>query len=162
MVDPRWMGQTGLYILRSIHDQLRAAEVSQYCEELHGRDSEARDAITEFLETIGVKVVTWSYALSELDLNDRDIWRIVGKGFELSGAVIVLSTPDEVSFLRPELWQPYDSPTAKGPRFQPRQNVLLELGYALLKGESRTIHITVGDVAPLRIATASGPRGSRR
>jgi Predicted nucleotide-binding protein containing TIR-like domain len=115
---------------------------------VHGRDSEARDAITEFLETIGVKVVTWSYALSALDLNDRDIWRIVGKGFDLSHAVVVLSTPDEVSFLRPELWQPHDSPTAKGPRFQPRQNVLLELGYALLKGESRTIHITVGDVAP--------------
>lgn len=115
---------------------------------VHGRDTEARDAITEFLETMGVKVVTWAHALSALDLSDRDIWRIVGQGFALSDAVIVLSTPDEVSFLRPELWRRHDSPTARGPRFQPRQNVLLELGYALFKGESITIHITVGDVAP--------------
>jgi predicted nucleotide-binding protein len=115
---------------------------------VHGRDTEARDAITEFLEAMGVKVVTWADALSALDLSDRDIWRIVGKGFALSDAVIVLSTPDEVGLLRSELWRRHDSPTARGPRFQPRQNVLLELGYALFKGESSTIHVTVGDVAP--------------
>ena len=104
--------------------------------------------MTEFLEAMGVKIVTWSHALSALDLNNRDIWRIVGQGFALSQAVIVLSTPDEVSFLRPELWRRHDSTSARGPRFQPRQNVLLELGYALSKGERSTIHITVGDVAP--------------
>jgi predicted nucleotide-binding protein len=115
---------------------------------VHGRDAEAREAMTELLEAMGVTIVTWSDALSTLSLSDRDIWRIVGQGFALSHAVIVLSTPDEVSFLRQELRRPHDSLTARGPRFQPRQNVLLELGYALSKEESRTIHITVGDVAP--------------
>lgn len=111
---------------------------------MHRRDEEARDAITALLKAIGVKVITWSNILSELDLHERDVSLAVRKGFELAHAAFILCTPDEVSFLRPELWKPLDTPNIKRPRFQPMQNVLLELGYALRDWEDRTVYITIG------------------
>ena len=115
---------------------------------MHGRDEEVKDAIIALLKAIGVRVITSSNTLSELDLNKRDVWQAVRKGFERAHAAVILFTPDEVSFLRPELWTALDTPGIKGPRFQPRQNVLLELGYALHEWEDRTIYITVGNVDP--------------
>ena len=115
---------------------------------VHGRDQQARHAINVLLEAIGVKVITWPGAVSELDINHRDIWRIVQKGFELAHAAVILFTPDEIGFLRPELWKPTDGPNARGPRYQTRQNVVLELGYALNGFADRTIHVIVGDVEP--------------
>ena len=103
---------------------------------IHGRDHAARDAIHELLIAIGVSVVTWPNALDELPPDQHDIWRVAKQGFRMTHAAVVILSPDEVAFLSPQYWKVKDDDKQRGPRFQSRPNVLLELGYAIHEWEN--------------------------
>lgn len=111
---------------------------------VHGRDHESLDAITALVTALGVEVIKWQEAMDSLPLQERNIWSIVRRGFSLAHGAIVILSPDEISWLQSEFRKPTDSPVERGPRFQSRPNVLIELGYALHEWEDRTIQVVIG------------------
>ena len=111
---------------------------------IHGRDHDSRDAITELVTAFGIEIITWLEALTSLPFDKHDVWSVVRQGLSMAHGAIVILSPDEISWLQPEFRNPKDGPVERGPRFQPRPNVLIELGYALHEWEDRTMQIVVG------------------
>ena len=111
---------------------------------IHGRDHDSRDAIATLVRSLGIEVITWSEAITSLPFNKHDVWSVVRQGFSLAHGAIVILSPDEISWLQSEFRNPKDGSVERGPRFQPRPNVLIELGYALYEWEDRTMQIVIG------------------
>jgi hypothetical protein len=111
---------------------------------IHGRDHDSRDAIATLVKSLGIEVITWAEALTSLPFNKHDVWSVVKQGFSLAHGAIVILSPDEISWLQSEFRNPKDGLVDRGPRFQPRPNVLIELGYALHEWEDRTMQIVIG------------------
>lgn len=77
---------------------------------VHGRNVGARDAMFGFLRAIGLEPIEWSSAISATGSASPYIGQALDAAFELAQAVVVLLTPDDVAYLRPEYANGDDDP----------------------------------------------------
>jgi predicted nucleotide-binding protein len=112
---------------------------------VHGRNVSARDGIFDFIRAIGLHPIDWSEAVALTGKGMPYIGEVLDAAFTEAKAVVVLMTPDEVAYLRPE-YAHDPNETDLEPRGQPRPNVLFEAGMALGRHQDRTIVVQLGDL----------------
>jgi len=73
---------------------------------------------------------------------------VLTAAFDAAQAVVVLLTPDDVAYMRPDLVRDEDPDYEKNPTPQPRPNVLFEAGMALGLHPDRTVIVEIGRLRP--------------
>jgi predicted nucleotide-binding protein len=117
---------------------------------VRGRDGVAYDALVALLIALDLKVVTWDDAARHAGGGTPHTLDIVRAGIEISDAVVVLMTPDDLGQVKNDFFNPNrDDPREAAPTGQARQNVVFEAGWAMALDQSRVILVRVGDVRPL-------------
>jgi len=108
---------------------------------VHGRNDKARDAIFQFIRSLGMTPFEWSNAMKEAQVGVSGyIGEIVDKAMKDVCAIIVLCTGDDETRLRQEFG-------GQGKfLYQARPNVLYEAGIALSRFSNRTTIVRIGDV----------------
>ena len=139
---------------------------------VHGRDREARDALWEFLQALGLHPLDWEDDLvAHTGHGSPFIGQILDAAFARAQAVVVLMTPDDAVRLHPDLVQPGEQAFESEVMCQPRPNVLFEAGMAFGYRPTRTIIVEVGMLRPvsdlggrhtLRLGTEETLRGLAR
>jgi predicted nucleotide-binding protein len=114
---------------------------------VHGRNLGARDAMFGFLRAIGLEPIEWSTAISATGSASPYIGQALDAAFEMAQAVIVLLTPDDIAYLRPE-YANADDDRERVPTPQARPNVLFEAGMAIGRHPERTILVELGALRP--------------
>jgi hypothetical protein len=100
----------------------------------------------EFLRAIGLQPIEWAQARAMTGEGSPYIGTILDTAFGAAQAVVVLLTPDEITYLRSE-YADDDDPEAK-PAAQARPNVLFEAGMAMGRDAKRTILVRFGQMRP--------------
>ena len=116
---------------------------------VHGRDEDLRSSIFNFLRCIGLQPMEWGEILQLVGTPNPSIMEILDVAFSEAQAVLVLLSPDDLAYLRPELQNTSDPLSEKEPTGQARPNVLFELGLALARSIDRTVVVQVGDIRPI-------------
>lgn len=116
---------------------------------VHGRNSQARTAMFEFLRSIGLHPLEWAQVVKATGKASPYVGEVVKTGFSLAQAVVVLFTPDDEAQLRSEFREDGDDEFEAILTGQPRQNVLLEAGMALGIDEDRTVIVEIGKLRPI-------------
>lgn len=112
---------------------------------VHGRDLAQRDAMFDFLRSLGLNPMEFSDVAIQTGVGAPYVGQILDTAFKRANAVVVLLTPDEVAYLRPELAEREDE---IAPGRQARPNVLFEAGMAFGHHPDRTILVEVGHLRP--------------
>lgn len=107
---------------------------------IHGRDTEARDAMFGWLRAIGLSPREWSVLVQATGSASPYIGEVLDRAFADAQAVVALLTPDEHVLLREVL----GSESADW-RLQSRPNVLFEAGMAFAAQAKRTVIVVLGD-----------------
>lgn len=113
---------------------------------VHGRDITARDAVFEFLRSIGIKPIEWTAAIALSKKAAPYVGDILSAVFAKARAVVVLLTPDDLVQLRPDLLLENDKPYERVLTGQARPNVLFEAGMAFATHPDRTVICQLGNV----------------
>ena len=113
---------------------------------VHGRNEKLRIAMFDFLRAIGLKPLEWDQAVSLAGDGSPYIGEVLDTAFDSAQAVVVLLTPDEVTYLRPDLVGS-DDPETK-PETQARPNVLFEAGMAFGHDAKHTVIVEIGSLRP--------------
>lgn len=119
------------------------ASRSQLVFVVHGRNRPARLAVFEFLRSIGLNPIEWHQAVAATGKASPYISEVVDAALEAAQAVVVLWTPDEVVWLRPEYADGEDDPDVR-PGLQSRPNVLFEAGLAFGRAPDRVVLAELG------------------
>ncbi|SLD66976.1 Predicted nucleotide-binding protein containing TIR-like domain [Mycobacteroides abscessus subsp. abscessus] len=114
---------------------------------VHGRNLGARDAMFGFLRAIGLEPIEWSTAISATGSASPYIGQALDAAFEMAQAVVVLLTPDDIAYLRPE-YANTDDDHDRVPTPQARPNVLFEAGMAIGRHPERTVLVELGVLRP--------------
>ncbi len=101
----------------------------------------------EFLRALGLRPIEWSQAVQMTGKGSPYVGGILDTAFGEAQAVVVLMTPDEIAYLRPEYGNGL-SDSELNPSAQARPNVLFEAGMAMGRDSDRTILVELGDVRP--------------
>ena len=112
---------------------------------VHGRNTVATDSMFDFLRVIGLNPIDWSQAREQTGKGSPYIGEILDAAFNTAQAIVVLMTPDEIAYLRPEYADGEDDPDTKEAP-QARPNVLFEAGMAFGRDPDRTILVELGKV----------------
>ena len=115
---------------------------------VHGRNGKARQAIFDFLRSIGLHPLEWSEAVQSTGRTSPYIGDILNSAFSKAHAVVVLMTPDDDALLREPLRGDSDPPHETELSGQARPNVLFEAGMAMGRNEDRTILVELGTLRP--------------
>lgn len=101
----------------------------------------------EFLRALGLQPIEWSQAVSLTGKASPYIGEILDVAFDSAQAVVVLLTPDEVTYLRSEYANSDEDPDLT-PAAQARPNVLFEAGMAMGRDPDRTVVVELGALRP--------------
>lgn len=115
---------------------------------VHGRDEEARRAMFDFLEAIGLAPQEWSELVAATGSGAPYIGQVLEDAFKIAKAVVVLFTPDDEAYLREMFQGPHEPPEETEPTPQVRPNVLFEAGMAIGVHPTRTILVELGKLRP--------------
>ena len=115
---------------------------------VHGRDSQARRAMFDFLRALGLDPGEWSKLVAETEKAAPYIGEVLDKAFESAGAVVVLFTPDDEAKLRDEFVTSKDPDYERELTPQARPNVLFEAGMAFGIHPDRTVLVELGELRP--------------
>jgi len=113
---------------------------------VHGRDSEARKAMFTFLRSIGISPIEWTTALKMTKKAAPYVGEILNAAFSKARAIVVLMTPDDLAYMRPDLLQASDKPYERTPTGQARLNVIFEAGMAFATHPDRTVIVEMGTI----------------
>jgi predicted nucleotide-binding protein len=113
---------------------------------VHGRDHAARETLAELLKAFDLEVVSWPEAAAHAGGGTPDTGDVVAAGLRLADAVVVLLTPDDVGYVRPDRHEPDDDPHDLEPTGQARLNVVFQAGIATALAKRRTVLVEVGAV----------------
>jgi predicted nucleotide-binding protein len=113
---------------------------------VHGRNEPARVAMFEQLRAFGLHPLEWEELRAATGKPTPYIGEILEAGFRISQACVVLMTPDEEVRLREEF---VAEEAERIVSHQPRPNVLLEAGMALMSHPDRTLIVELGRVRQL-------------
>lgn len=112
---------------------------------VHGRNEPLRKSMFEFLRSIGLRPVEWTQAVQLTGSGSPYIGEVLDAAFEHAQAVIILLTPDEVAYLRPDVAGSDFDPESR-PAMQARPNVLFEAGMAFGHNAKHTVLVEVGEM----------------
>lgn len=115
---------------------------------VYGRDSDAKKAMFEFLESLDLKPMSWTQGISQTKIANPSVRQIVDALFAKAVAVVVLLTPDDEARLKPKFQKKNDPAHEKDLTGQARPNVLFEAGMAMSSHPERTVLTQIGDVKP--------------
>ncbi|MHA6969373.1 TIR domain-containing protein (plasmid) [Glutamicibacter bergerei] len=111
---------------------------------VHGRDTQTKDTLEQFLRYIEVSSLDWAEARRLTNSSSPTTLEIVQAGLNNAQAVIVIFTPDDEARLKDEFHNPFDGYDERKPTGQARQNVILEAGMALGIDAKRTVLVRRG------------------
>ena len=106
---------------------------------IHGRNMKALDALIQFLTSLGLDPHDFDDIRRKMS-GTPTIWEVVEAALTQAQAIIVLATPDEHVALHPDFRGSHEVD-----RWQPRPNVLIEAGAAMIMGRERTLLVRFGD-----------------
>lgn len=109
-----------------------------------GRSSAIGTALFTFLRSIDLQPLEWTQLVGAANSGAPYIGQVLDAAFTQCQAVVVLSTPDDVAYLRDDLVPEGDPENEATPQGQPRPNVLYEAGMAMGRFPTRTIFVEVG------------------
>jgi predicted nucleotide-binding protein len=113
---------------------------------VHGRDEGLRRAMFQFLRDIGLQPLEWSKAVLMPPGANPHIDAVLDTAMNKVQAVVVLFSPDDLAYLRPELLGKHEKTTEGKPKGQARPNVIFEAGLALGRHPEKTLLVQVGQV----------------
>jgi len=116
---------------------------------VHGRDMATRTALVQLLKAFDLRVISWDDASSATGEPNPYTGDVVRAGMDLSDAVVVLFTPDDVGQVHPRHRLPWDGPTETEPTGQARLNVVFEAGMAMARDRRKVVLVEVGRVRPM-------------
>jgi predicted nucleotide-binding protein len=116
---------------------------------VHGRDSDAREALFSFLRVLDLHPLEWEELVAATGSGSPFTGEVVARAFAEAQAVVVLFTPDDEARLHPSLHGPNEPEYETKLVGQPRPNVLLEAGMAFGAQPTRTILVELGDLRPV-------------
>ncbi len=126
-----------------LNDEARRAKRLVFL--VHGRNFEARTELIKQLEAFDLKVLRWRDAASEAGGGSSYTGDIVDKGMRLANGVVVLLTPDDIGYVRPEFKQDRDDSHETQPTPQARLNVVFEAGMAMALGREHCVLVEIGE-----------------
>lgn len=135
---------------------------------VHGRDLKLRNAMFDFLSSIGLRPIEWEQAITSTGDPSAHIGEILKNAFELANAVVVLFSGDDLASLRDSLRGLGEPDYEIKPTPQARPNVLFEAGMAFGTHPRRTILVEVGilrpfsDIAGRHVVRMDGSANKRR
>jgi len=100
-----------------------------------------------FLRALGLNPIEWEEAIEMTGEASPYIGTVLDTAFANAQAVIVLLTPDEVTYLRSE-YSDGDEDADTEPAAQARANVLFEAGMAMGRDAKRTVLVELGQLRP--------------
>lgn len=110
---------------------------------VHGRNTDARQAMFDFLRSIELHPIEWSKARALTGEASPLIEKILDTAFQNAQAVVVLFTPDEIVALRNEYANGVTDSDLT-PAAQSRPNVFFEAGMAMGRDSRRTVLVELG------------------
>lgn len=113
---------------------------------VHGRDHSARDSLIALLKAFDLKVINWRDAAAHAGGGTPYTGHIVAAGMDLADAVVILMTPDDIGYVRPEFREVSDGPHELEATGQARLNVVFEAGMAMARDRDRVVLVEVGQV----------------
>lgn len=113
---------------------------------VHGRDRRPVEAVEQFLQFAGLKMLSWTEAVNLTRESQPHTFDVVKAGMDAAAAIIVIFSPDDQARLNPALT---NGVAQEEPRGQPRQNVLLEAGMAFAYARNRTVFIQSEPTRPI-------------
>ncbi|HEX3782112.1 MAG TPA: nucleotide-binding protein [Pseudonocardiaceae bacterium] len=116
---------------------------------VHGRDNEVRDAMFDLLRKLDLQPLEWESLVRATKDATPYLGKVVLNAPKLAQVALVLLTPDDVVRLHPKLHGPYEPYFEAENVCQPRPNVLLELGMAMMAYPERTLIVEVGRLRPI-------------
>lgn len=114
---------------------------------VHGRNRSARDAMFEFLRSLDLQPIEWTTAISLTGKASPYIGEILDVALGQAQAIVVLMTPDEITYLRGEYADGEDDAQTQAAA-QARPNVLFEAGMAMGRNPERTVLVELGQIRP--------------
>ncbi|WP_160147673.1 TIR domain-containing protein [Arthrobacter sp. TS-15] len=126
-----------------------ADTTKRYVFVVRGRDHEAYKALEQLLTALDLRIITWDDATRGTSGGTPHTLDIVRAGIEMSDAVVVLMTPDDLGRVKPEFGQPTDDPREGQETGQVRQNVVFEAGWAMALNQEGVVLVRVGAVRNL-------------
>lgn len=105
---------------------------------VHGRHHQMREAMSQFLRSLDLKIIEWEQAVALTGEPNPYIGDVIAAGLEAADGVVVLATPDDIVRLDPDLADDDDDPELTEAH-QPRQNVIYEAGMAMALAPTRTL-----------------------
>ena len=134
---------------------------------VHGRNEAIRTSMFDFLKSINLEPIDWDEAVSMTGHGSPFTGEVIDKALKQAQAVVVLLTPDEVTYLRSEYSNgPLDKEAEPSP--QARPNVIFEAGMAFGFAPETTILVEFGsirnftDIAGRNVIRMDNSEGSRR
>lgn len=115
---------------------------------VHGRNARARDAMFEFLRSIGLQPIEWTQAVKATRKGAPHNMEVVVAAFQRAAAVVVLLTPDDEARLKPEYRTSSDPAYERELTGQARPNVIFEAGRAFGSHPEATIIVELGNTRP--------------
>jgi predicted nucleotide-binding protein len=138
----------GVHAMAKPDPEATESKDSQSVFVVHGRNIEARDALFQFLRTIGLKPKEWSQAVSDTGKASPFIGEVLDRAFTVARAIVVLLTPDDEARLREQFRSPTDPSHEIELTPQARPNVLFEAGMGMGRDPDRTILVELGNTRP--------------
>jgi predicted nucleotide-binding protein len=115
---------------------------------VHGRNLVARDAVFNFLRSIGLQPLEWTQALKLTKKGSPYVGEVLDAAFGIAAAIVVLFTPDDEARLRHTFVLSGDPRHEKQLTGQARPNVLFEAGMAFGKNPDSTVLVQLGNLRP--------------
>lgn len=117
---------------------------------IHGRDDVFAGRMREVLSLLGLRVMEWDPLVSTAGAGPSPaLLDVIHHGLGRAQGIVALLTPDDVVSLHPDLRGPREDAHEMVPALQPRPNVLMELGAALLAFRERTVMVKAGGIRPM-------------
>ena len=114
-----------------------------------GRNRPIHDALCAFLQSLDLRPVEWTEAITATGVASPHISQILEAGLAMSKAVVVLLTPDDEARLR-EPYRGKNEPEYESRLMpQPRPNVWFEAGMAMGKFPRQTVIVEIGNLRPV-------------
>jgi predicted nucleotide-binding protein len=115
---------------------------------VYGRDDAARQAVFDFLRSLGLHPLEWEELVKATGKMAPFLSESVTKGLEIAAAAVVLLAPEDIVRLHAELCGPGGGDGESAEMMQARPNVFLELGMALAAKPEATLILVVGEHRP--------------
>lgn len=131
---------------------------------VHGRDAQVVSSIKTLLRAANLNPLDWEEIVGWTGHSSPNTLEVIKIGLEKAQAILVLLTPDETASLRESLIGSNESSELG---YQPRPNVLIEIGMAVALNPTRTLLLKLGpirsisDIAGLNFLAFSGDAASR-